>query len=197
MRLFHYHYWTPQPKEMEDFYSNLGFTVKLRIGKKNGQFETFNPPLTWDDFQPSPPLFRTIEMVLDSINVTFGFGKSSKFDHLGFLVSQEEYESICNNAENLSLKVEEGERRTFIYTPFGFKIELQRRADAVPSLDGRKIRKMVLITGEQEIPHLFQNLLGEIPIEFEPGEETKVKLVELEGLLTMEAADPCGVIIKC
>lgn len=198
MKLFHYHLWTPHLAEMEDFYTEIGFNVKLRLGKRDGKFASFNPPLTWEDFQPNPPLFRIIEMVSGSVNVTFGFGKTTKFDHLGFLVSQEEYNLICQNAKGQSLTVEEGERRTFVYTPFGFKIELQLREDAVPSIHGEEIKRMVLSIADPRIPPLFQELLGDVPsqLEFVQGEETKVGLIGLNPPRNVEKTDPCGVLLK-
>lgn len=49
--LFHYHFWTPYVEETEKFYIENGFRVSLRTGKYKGDFQTFNPPLMWDDFR--------------------------------------------------------------------------------------------------------------------------------------------------
>ncbi|MDL5376130.1 hypothetical protein ACNOIU_08090 [Exiguobacterium mexicanum] len=60
--LFHYHMWTPFVEETERFYKQLGFQVTQRIGKHDGDFTAFNPPLDWDDFRHQHILFRIIEM---------------------------------------------------------------------------------------------------------------------------------------
>ncbi|GGB69819.1 hypothetical protein GCM10007199_40060 [Fictibacillus barbaricus] len=49
--LFHYHFWTPFVEETEKFYENNGFRISQRIGKYQGDFQMFNPPLKWDDFR--------------------------------------------------------------------------------------------------------------------------------------------------
>src|SRR5690348_8851720 len=97
--LFHYHFWTPHLEAMENFYVAQGFRVHQRLGKFKGEFQSFNPPLTWDDFREKNILFRIIEMKKDNINITFGYGKRVMFDHIGFIVPDKEKEIICHNAE--------------------------------------------------------------------------------------------------
>ncbi|WP_144555975.1 hypothetical protein [Bacillus sp. X1(2014)] len=57
------------------------------------------------------------------------------FDHIGFLVSEEEQGDICENAAKMNWEVDKGERRTFIATPYNFRIELQTNEDAVDSFN--------------------------------------------------------------
>ncbi|MDQ1145960.1 hypothetical protein QE429_002787 [Bacillus sp. SORGH_AS 510] len=73
--LFHYHFWTPNLEEMENFYLNQGFRVSQRLGKYKGEFQSFNPPLSWDEFREQGVLFRIIEMKKGNVNISFGFGK--------------------------------------------------------------------------------------------------------------------------
>lgn len=70
-------------------------------------------------------MFRIVEVRKGIVNITFGFVKRVMFDHIGFLVSNEEKFKICKQTQLLNLHVEEGERRTFIITPYIFRIELQ------------------------------------------------------------------------
>ncbi|MGE6256851.1 hypothetical protein ACQKCU_02900 [Heyndrickxia sporothermodurans] len=70
-------------------------------------------------------MFRIVEVRKGIVNITFGFVKRVMFDHIGFLVSNEEKFKICKQTQLLYLHVEEGERRTFITTPYKFRIELQ------------------------------------------------------------------------
>ncbi|SUV00802.1 Uncharacterised protein [Cytobacillus firmus] len=71
-------------------------------GKYQGDFQNFDPPLVWDNFREKNILFRIIEARKGSINITFGYGKKIKFDHIGFLVSEKEQELICQNADNMN-----------------------------------------------------------------------------------------------
>ncbi|MBL5769351.1 hypothetical protein B5V88_11840 [Heyndrickxia sporothermodurans] len=135
--LFHYHFWTPYVEETEKFYEDNGFRISQRIGRYQGEFQEFNPPLKWEDFREKNILFRIIEARKGTINITFGYGKRIMFDHIGFLVSDKEREKICENAVKLSWKVDKRERRTFISTPYHFRIELQTNTDVVDSLNSK------------------------------------------------------------
>ncbi|WP_306010418.1 hypothetical protein [Bacillus sp. MMSF_3328] len=67
------------------------------------------------------------------------------FDHIGFFVSEKEQLKICENANKLNWKVDKGERRTFIATPYNFRIELQSNENAVDSLNDQvKIQQLKL-----------------------------------------------------
>ena len=131
MQLFHYHWWTPKVEEMERAYHDLGFETVQRVGRVNGEMQTFNPPKQWEDFKGKDITFRIVEMVKGQSNITFGYGKRDQFDHIGILVDEEEYVEVIRRAEELMWRVSEGERRTFILTPWKFRIELQKRKDVV------------------------------------------------------------------
>jgi hypothetical protein len=159
MKLFHYHWWTDKVKEMEHFYQQLGFQTVLRVGKLDGEMQTFNPPFTWDDFRGKEIAFRIIEMVKGQTNVTFGQGKRDRFDHIGVLVNEEEYSGILGRAAELGWAVNEGERRTFISTSWRFRIELQRRSDVVAEEQHNVIRQMKIEVPFTEHPGWFAQLL--------------------------------------
>ncbi|MGX1265450.1 hypothetical protein RKD55_003254 [Rossellomorea marisflavi] len=131
MKLFHYHWWTDKVEEMEAWYQGCGFETRQRIGRANGEMREFNPPLEWDEFRQENVQFRIIEMVQGQMNITFGQGKRDRFDHIGFLVDEEEHDEVIKNAAILGWRVDEGERRIFISTPWRFRVELQRRKEAV------------------------------------------------------------------
>ena len=84
------------------------------------------------------------------------------FDHIGFFVSEIEQMKICENANKLNWKVDKGERRTFIATPYNFRIELQTNKDVVDSLNHQvKIQELKLETKkaglESDLFALFGN----------------------------------------
>ncbi|QHE52887.1 VOC family protein [Pontibacillus sp. HMF3514] len=145
MQLFHYHWWTDKPEEMERFYQKLGFETNLRVGNYKGEMQTFNPPLNWDDFRDKDVRFRIIQMVKGQTNITFGQGKRDIFDHIGILVNESEYFQMVDKAQELGWKVNEGERRTFISTPWKLKIELQKRHEVVTEEKHTYIKAMEIL----------------------------------------------------
>ncbi|MGM0751631.1 MAG: hypothetical protein ACQET6_06830 [Bacillota bacterium] len=171
MQLFHYHWWTDRPEEMERFYRQSGFRTTLRVGRYNGEMHTFNPPLNWEDFRDKDIRFRIIEMVKGQTNLTFGHGKKDMFDHIGFLVTDTEYSGIIERAGKLQWKVDEGERRTFISTPWKFRIELQKRREVVSEEKHPSIQAMEIHMNFREDPALVSRLLG-----FELTEQTNGKV---------------------
>lgn len=196
--LFHYHFWTPFVEETEKFYEENGFQVSLRIGKYEGKFQTFNPPLTWNDFREKNILFRIIEMRKGTVNITFGYGKKIMFDHIGFLVSTEEHKQICNNAQKMNWEVKVGERRTFISTPYGFKIELQTNIDVIDSMtDNVKIKELKMVTKikglENDLSLLFSKPIENISSVV--GDSVTIKKAKIKGLLQPNKFDPNGVKI--
>ncbi|WHY79874.1 hypothetical protein QNH20_12310 [Neobacillus sp. WH10] len=197
--LFHYHFWTPYVEETEKFYLENGFRISQRIGKYNGDFQAFNPPLTWDDFRGKKILLRIIEVRKGAVNITFGFGKKIMFDHIGFLVSEEEQGNICENAAKMNWEVDKGERRTFITTPYNFRIELQVNEDAIDSLtDNIKIEELKLETKmkglNNDLSILFNKPINSIISEV--GDEVTIKEALIKGFLSSNIVDPNGVRIS-
>ncbi|WP_256212927.1 hypothetical protein [Bacillus sp. OV322] len=185
-------------EETEAFYANNGFRISQRIGKYEGDFQTFNPPLAWDDFREKKILFRIIEARKGSINVTFGYGKKILFDHIGFLVSENEQNLICKNAEKMAWDVKKGERRSFITTPYNFRVELQMNTDTIDDLANNiKIKELKLETRmkglENDLSNLFGKPVDNIISEF--GHTVTIKEAVLEGILSSNIVDPNGVRI--
>jgi hypothetical protein len=194
--LFHYHFWTPFVEETEKFYVDHGFRISQRIGKYKGEFQTFDPPQTWDDFRDKKILFRIIEARKGAVNITFGFGKKIIFDHIGFFVSKDELQTICENAEKMDWEVNKGERRTFISTPYSFKVELQSNVDAMDSLtDHFQIDLLKFMTKraglEQDLSLLFGKPIKNVVSE--TGNEITIKEAFIQGFPSPSSADPNGV----
>ncbi|OIK12079.1 hypothetical protein BIV60_17035 [Bacillus sp. MUM 116] len=199
--LFHYHFWTPYVEETEKFYEDNGFYISQRIGKYQGKFQSFNPPLIWDDFRNKNILFRIIEAKKGNGNITFGYGKKIMFDHIGFLVSKEEHDKICDNAKVLSWKAEISDRRTFIKTPYEFDIELQTHSDVVDLDDntGKLERITIMIKSEgleKDLTELFGKEVQSVQSVI--GEKVTIKEAIIKGFLTMNTVDPNGVnVFNC
>lgn len=196
--LSHYHFWTPYVEETEKFYEEMGFQVSLRTGKHEGNFQMFNPPLTWNDFREKNILFRIIEMRKGTVNITFGYGKKIMFDHIGFLVSTEEHNHICDNARKMDWEVKIGERRTFISTPYEFKIELQTNTDVIDTItDNVKIKELKMVTKlrglENDLSLLFSKPIDNISSVI--GDNVTIKEAEIKGSFQSNNFDPNGVRI--
>ncbi|WP_141603831.1 hypothetical protein [Terrilactibacillus laevilacticus] len=194
--LFHYHFWTPFVEETEEFYKANGFYVYQRIGKYQGDFQTFNPPQDWEEFRNKKIIFRIIEMKKGAINITFGYGKKIMFDHIGFFVSDEDNQKILNKALKMNLNVQVNERRTFIGTPFGFRIELQTHHDAVESENSlTKINKLEISTKSDGLSKLLMNLFEEdIPqIISTVGNKTTILRAIISNIKLKKTVDPNGV----
>lgn len=196
--LFHYHFWTPYIEETERFYVDNGFRIFQRIGKYQGDFQNFDPPLNWDDFRKKDILFRIIEARKGTINITFGYGKKIIFDHIGFLVSETALKVICKNADKLNWSVDKGERRTFITTPYNFRIELQTNKDIVDSIiDNIKINELKLETKIEGLENDLFSLFGKPvdTIKSVIGETVTIREAVIKGFSTKQLEDPNGVKI--
>ena len=197
--LFHYHFWTPFLEETEKFYVENGFRITQRIGKYEGDFHEFNPPMQWDDFREKNILFRIIEVRKGQVNITFGYGKKVTFDHIGFLVSINEQNKICANAEKLNWVVARGDRRTFITTPYKFRVELQTNSNVVDDInDPFQILELKLETIkkglENDLSILFDHPINEITSVV--GDRVTIKKATINSTSSFNGLDPNGVTIK-
>ncbi|MEW4306043.1 hypothetical protein [Rossellomorea marisflavi] len=210
MKCFHYHWWTDKVEEMEAWYRGIGFETRQRIGRANGEMREFNPPLEWEDFRQEDVRFRIIEMVQGRMNITFGQGKRDRFDHIGFLVDDLEHDKVLKNAALLGWRVDEGERRTFISTPWRFRVELQRRKEAVRSEAFPSIARLELNIDRPGRLSSLAELLGaeaedkgetclirsdDWEIQLSRGKESSLESVEVRQREPLTATDPVGVLI--
>lgn len=197
--LFHYHFWTPFVEETEEFYKANGFYVSQRIGRYHDDFQSFNPPQTWENFRDKNILFRIIEMKKGAINITFGFGKKVKFDHIGFLLSDNDNRKIIDSAKQMHLNVQINERRTFIGTPYGFRIELQTHHNAVESEDSStKIKELEISTASKDFPQFFIKLFNKDTPEIVPilGGKTTIIRAVMNNINLRSEIDPNGVTLQ-
>ncbi|WNF51220.1 MULTISPECIES: hypothetical protein [Bacillus] len=192
MQLFHYHYWTPFVEETEQTYRSLGFEVNGRFTKDG----SFHPPLTWDDFREEQPTFRIIEMRKGQINITFGYSKKVLFDHIGFLVSDEEYDQLLAQAKELNWPIQAGERRTFLSTPLRLRLELQRRTDVIET-GTDALHAMTIAVPDLSQTAKVDQLLSPLhqPIHWQKGEQLSLLNVNMTDVDEMNTIDPNGVHI--
>ncbi|MBV6685048.1 hypothetical protein KV679_15155 [Bacillus sp. JRC01] len=210
MKCFHYHWWTYKVEEMEAWYRGIGFETRQRIGRANGEMREFNPPLEWEDFRQEEVQFRIIEMVQGQVNITFGQGKRDRFDHIGFLVDDREHNEVLKNAALLGWRVDEGERRTFISTPWRFRVELQRRKEAVRSEAFPSLARLELNIDRPGRLSALAELLGaeaedkgetclirtaDWELQLSRGQESSLESVGIRQPASFTATDPVGVLM--
>ncbi|WP_044639815.1 hypothetical protein [Risungbinella massiliensis] len=197
MKLFHYHHWLTELEEMETFYRELGFVVQLRLGrKKGGSWESIDPTLSWEEIKEQKILFRIIEMRRGVLNVTFGFGKETKFDHIGFLVGTSEKEKICQKASSFGWKIDDSrETRTFLQLPNDFRVELQEDPSYVGEDPLPKLTELAITLPEIEQVEQMRELFSVPELEIEVGEEILLERVLLDDRDDYYLVDPTGVFI--
>lgn len=210
MKCFHYHWWTDKVEEMEAWYRGIGFETRQRIGRANGTMREFNPPLEWEDFREENVQFRIIEMVQGQVNITFGQGKRDRFDHIGFLMDDLEHDEVLKNAALLGWRVDEGERRTFISTPWRFRVELQRRKEAVRSEAFPSLARLELNIDRPGRLSALAELLGaeaedkgetclirtaDWELQLSRGQESSLESVEVRQREPLAGTDPVGVLM--
>ncbi|WP_260412218.1 hypothetical protein [Alkalihalobacillus sp. TS-13] len=127
----------------------------------------------------------------------FGYGKRIIFDHIGFLVTKDEHDQLCQRAEILDWAVKTGERRTFIITPpYGFPIELQTHHDVIDAQDtSSTIDKMQIVCTqagfENDLKRLFIKKIE--PIEPIIDHRTDIQEIHISNIELKASKDPCSV----
>ncbi|MFB8733237.1 hypothetical protein ACEQPO_02675 [Bacillus sp. SL00103] len=116
-RLFHYHYWTPFVEETEQAYRSLGFEVR-RVSQRMAPFIRRSHGMTLEKKRPT---FRIVEMRKGQINITFGYSKKVLFDHIGFLVSDEEYGEPLSQVKELNWPVQRRRTKNVSFNTSSFK----------------------------------------------------------------------------
>lgn len=178
-------------EETERFYKAKGFRVAGRFGKNR----TFHPPLEWEDFRDQAPFLRIVEVRRGQVNITFGQGSKTMFDHIGWLVSKTEHDEICGRARKLGWNVNTNERRTFIGTPIRLRMELQQNMNAIDE-GGCELRSLDVAVKNPRAAVKLPELLGRpLPeLSFQEGKQLKLLQATLKDPISgQDAEDPNGV----
>ncbi|WP_240794258.1 hypothetical protein [Bacillus sp. BHET2] len=98
----------------------------------------------------------------------------------------------------MNWKISSNERRTFIGSPYGFRIELQSNVDTIdgtPAL--AKIEEIDLVVKEgdveKDLSQLFNKQMNQI--HSVKGGAATIKKAVMSGILTSKKTDPNGVFI--
>ncbi|WP_458208061.1 VOC family protein [Haladaptatus sp. NG-SE-30] len=118
-RLFHLHFNTPDVSGAETRLTDQGVPLYRRFGRVDGEFRV----LEADDPVPENFRLRLQNAQRGYVNITLAPGRKPHFDHLGLCTT--EFDAICDRADDAGWSVRDRDgRRTFIMTPWRFRVEL-------------------------------------------------------------------------
>ncbi|MFC7204082.1 hypothetical protein ACFQJC_11190 [Haloferax namakaokahaiae] len=130
--VFHLHYQTPDVAHASAVLAEHGITPSAQFGALAGDSVSLTPGET-------PPEGFKLRLQTNrggAADVTLAPGPDVKFDHFGVVV--EDVAAVVERAEERDWAVVENERRTFLTTPWRFRIELQAAdSDVIDELGDR------------------------------------------------------------
>ncbi|KAB1194741.1 hypothetical protein GJR96_15320 [Haloferax sp. MBLA0076] len=117
--IFHLHYHVPDVDFAASLLSAHGITPTARFGSVDGESVALAPE------EDTPPEFtRRLQTNRGGFaDVTLTPAPRLDFDHFGVVV--DEVSDVVERAREHGWSVTENERRTFLVTPWGFRVELQ------------------------------------------------------------------------
>ena len=128
MRLFHYHLVTSKVRETEARYlGRLAFSLLGRYGRISEEHATFEAGVSWEELDRMGFRLRLSELQRGAVNVVVqpGHWEIPRVDHLGVALDEDEFVAVLTRANLGGLKVQEhAERRTFVATQAGFRLEI-------------------------------------------------------------------------
>ncbi len=190
-RLFHLHFNTPDVSRAETELHAHGLLPSRRFGQVDGEFHAL------DAAAPIPDGFRLRLQNAQRgyVNVTIAPGRKPHFDHLGLCTTA--FDAICDRATAAGWSVRDRDgRRTFIMTPWGFRVELHPDGSDVEtdlgSWDDGHFERVELTVPDVDADEQFRRIFGDVPgLAFREDDEVRVPAFELGG-----AAFPGGKIAK-
>lgn len=130
--LFHVHFFVPNMtqgvREMERFYQeNLSYKVVARYGYIDDAHQRFSPDVRWEELEAQKFRLRLVELERGAVNQVLMPSQfsSAVMEHFGILLEESDYEHAFSIAKSKQLRFKRDAMRSFIYTPFGFAVELQ------------------------------------------------------------------------
>lgn len=187
--LFHLHFNTPDVEGAAERLAQIGINLRQRFGSIHGEGVSLSPG------EEIPEEFRFKLQVHQRgyVNITLASGQRHRFDHLGLIV--EDFESILDRAESSGWSVRQNERRTFIMTPWGFRVEVHPLdGDAAAELGDFKeahIEDAILCLSDGDaVRQEFDDVFGDIPqLQIERGEGTRMDSFKINTERTTTVVD--------
>ncbi|SIR17951.1 hypothetical protein SAMN05421858_1712 [Haladaptatus litoreus] len=184
-RLFHLHFNTQDVSGAERRLAEFGLPLNHRFGHVDGESHALDA----DDSIPEDFRLRLQDAERGYANVTLAPGRESHFDHLGLCTS--EFDAICDRAENAGWSVRDRDgRRTFVMTPWGFRVELHPDGSDVENSLGswddahfEAVELTISATdGDETASQTFGSVFGVVPgLEIRDGEDVWIPRFRLVG----------------
>ncbi|KTG15868.1 glyoxalase/bleomycin resistance/dioxygenase family protein [Haloferax profundi] len=161
--VFHLHYHVPDVDYAASLLSTHGITPTARFGSVDGESVALAPE------EDTPPGF-TCRLQTNRggfVDVTLTPAPRLDFDHFGIVV--DDVAGVVERARERGWSVTENERRTFLVTPWGFRVELQAAdsdvvAELGPSSDCRftNVSLAVPVEARDDISRGLGAVLGDV-----------------------------------
>lgn len=179
--LFHLHFNTPHVARAADRLNQAGIPLQQRFGSIRGDSASLAP----EDERPDEFRLKLQAHQYGAVNITLAPGQRPHFDHFGLIV--EDAENVLERAESRDWSVRSNERRTFIMTPWQFRIELHpETAEAVTGLDSSDRARLEDVTlclpDASTAREAFTDVFGKIPeLSVNSGEEPWIDSFSIVG----------------
>jgi catechol 2,3-dioxygenase-like lactoylglutathione lyase family enzyme len=138
MQLFHYHLVTRKAREVEARYvAKLGFRLVARRGRVGEEPASFEPGISWEELDARGFRLRLSELERGAVNVVVQPGQwvLPRVDHLGIALDEDGFAEALERAAARGLRVQErADRRTFVATGAGYRLELHPPRDWLDDL---------------------------------------------------------------
>jgi hypothetical protein len=172
MHLFHYHLVTSEVRELEARYvGKLGFELVARRGRVGEGAVSIEAGLGWDELDAEGFVLQLSELQRGAVNVVLqpGHWRLPRVDHLGVALDDEDFEAVLLRAAGWNLPVQErGNRRTFVSTNAGYRVELHPQTEWIEELlegaDELRIAELQLATDKPDVKAVaLADILGLLP----------------------------------
>jgi hypothetical protein len=138
VHLFHYHLVTSELRDVEARYvGKLGFDLVARYGRIGENHVSVEPGSSWEELDGQGFRVRLSELQRGAVNVVVqpGHWRVPRVDHLGVVLDEEDFQAVLERAMLWNLPVQErGNRRTFVSTNAGYRIEAHPPRDWIEDL---------------------------------------------------------------
>lgn len=159
MRLFHYHLVARDVRALEARYlGKLGFALVARYGRIEDEQVAADPGVSWEQLERDGFRLRLTELERGAVNVVVqpGHWRLPRVDHVGIALAEEEFEAVLGRARRWGLRIaQRGERRTFISTNAGYRVEVHPPREETEELLGRsdelRLTELQLRSDEPEL----------------------------------------------
>ncbi|KAB1196736.1 MULTISPECIES: VOC family protein [Haloferax] len=161
--VFHLHYHVPDVDYAASVLSAHGIEPAERFGSVDGE----SLALSAADTPPEPFRLRLQTNRGGVADVTLTPGPRLDFDHFGVVV--EDASAVVERARERDWSVTENERRSFLLTPWGFRIELQTpESDVLSELESpadcrfTEVTLAVPVEARDAVSRTLQAVLGDV-----------------------------------